>query len=242
MSKGELFSEQMSLWEVHVADRAYETLQEYARLLAAYEKANVIGERSPERIFEEHIVDSLACLLFKPLRHTKNLLDVGSGGGLPGIPLKIVCPTVTLTLLEATQKKTEFLEYAVRRISLSGISVLRGRAETLGREGVYRGSFQMVSARAVAPLPVLLEYCVPFLREGGCVIAMKARRYADEVEAGIRAAKQLGAELLEEIRVPFIDEFSGKERRLFVFRKVGDTPDAYPRREGLPAKRPLGAG
>ncbi len=202
--------------------------------------ANVIGTREPRSILLDHVLDSLSCSLFKPLREAHKLADVGSGGGLPGIPLKIMHPALRATLLESTGKKARFLRHAVGRLELVGVEVVEGRVEEVARRSGYRGEYDVATARAVARLSVVAEYCVPLLKVGGYVISMKARLETEELAEGERAAQRLGARVSEVLQVPLLPEVGAKERRLVILEKVMCTPEEYPRKVGVPARKPLG--
>ncbi len=213
----------------------------YVDLLAGYELANVIGTRDRDQIILEHLVDSLGCLANKGIQWHGCLIDVGSGGGLPGIPLSVALPNIRVTLLEATEKKVRFLEYAKAKFKLENLEVLHARAEDAGRASRYRDAFDLAASRALAALPVVLEYCAPLVRTGGQVIAMKGRLQEEELSQGVAAAHELGAELSEIIAVDYHAQLTQKERQLVVFDKVSTTPATIPRRVGLARKRPLGA-
>jgi 16S rRNA (guanine527-N7)-methyltransferase len=236
----EMIRLQAAAWGLRLYAERVTRLETFARLLSGYEDANVIGTHSVREALIEHVLDSLSCLLFKPLAEARRLADVGSGGGLPGIPLKIVAPHLAVTLIEATGKKARFLRRAIETMSLGRVEVLNGRAEDLGRMGDHRGVYDVTTARAVARLSVVAEYCVPLLRIGGHAISMKGRLEDEEVLEGERAAEMLGAEVQEIIRVPRLPEIGEKQRSLVVLRKVGETPNIYPRSVGAPAKKPLG--
>ncbi|HEU0114243.1 MAG TPA: 16S rRNA (guanine(527)-N(7))-methyltransferase RsmG, partial [Thermomicrobiales bacterium] len=162
------------------------------------------------------------------------LIDIGSGGGFPGLALKIARPRLDVTLIDATGKKVRFLEEAIAALDLTGAQALQARAEDLGRDERFRGAFDLVTARAVAPLPVLLEYAMPLLRVGGAGLFPKGREIAAELAAGEGAAAILGA------RIESADLLPGGETRLVETRKRAPTPADYPRRTGLPAQAPLG--
>ena len=232
---------QAAAWGLELSGDQRVRLVDFARLLGTYDQANVIGTRELRGILLDHILDSLSCFLFEPLVGAQRLADVGSGGGLPAIPIKIAQPTLQATLVESTGKKARFLRHAVERLGLfDGVEVLDGRVEEVARARGYRGVYDVVTARAVARLPVVAEYCVPLLRVGGHVISMKARLQAEELSEGERAAKRLGAEVSEVLRVPHLAEVGQRERRLVILEKVRDTPTEYPRKVGVPAKKPLG--
>lgn len=213
----------------------------YADLLAKYESANVIGTRDWDQIVLEHFVDSLSCLAATDMQWGGCLIDVGAGGGLPGIPLSIACPDLRVVLLEATEKKVRFLEYVKTELKLENLMLLHARAEAAGRDSKYKEAFDLAIARALAALPVVLEYCAPLVRTGGKVLAMKGRLQEEELSQGIAAARELGAELSETLAVDYRSQLTQKERQLVVFDKVSMTPAGFPRRIGLAKKRPLGA-
>src|SRR5215210_3820217 len=236
----ELVRLQAAAWGVRLDADRLSALEAFAGFLSNYEEANVIGARSMREVLLEHVLDSLSCFLFEPLGHARRLADVGSGGGLPGLPLKVAAPRLGVALIEATGKKVRFLKRAVDTLSLDGVEVLNGQVEELGRTGEHRGAYDVTTARAVARLSVVAEYCVPLLRVGGYTISMKGRLEDEEVSEGERAAEMLGAEVQEIIRVPRLPEIGEKQRSLIVLRKVGETPNRYPRGVGVPAKKPLG--
>ena len=215
-------------------------LREYARLLSNYDLANVIGTRVVDRILLEHVLDSLSCFLLEPLSRARRLADVGSGGGLPGIPIKIMSPEIAVTLVESTGKKARFLRHAVDALSLKGVEVADTRVEDLGRKLAHRGAYEIVTCRAVGRLSVVVEYCVPLLEPGGRAVAMKGRLETEELAEGNRAVVALGARVAETKRVPMLPEVGERERNLVVLEKFGETPERYPRRAGIVAKRPLG--
>jgi 16S rRNA (guanine527-N7)-methyltransferase len=215
-------------------------LGRFARFLRDYKEANVIGTRELRGIILDHILDSLSCFLFEPLGVARRLADVGSGGGLPGVPIKIVKSELSTTLVESTSKKVRFLHRATENLSLEGVEVMGARVEEIARKNEYRGTYDVATARAVARLSVVAEYCVPLLRVGGCVISMKGRLEGAEMAEGERAAEQLGARVSDLIRVPRLPEIEKKERCLVIIEKVGETPEEYPRNVGVPAKKPLG--
>ncbi len=215
---------------------------DYARLLASYDQSNVIGTRDLNSIVLNHVLDSLSCFLFGPLSSAGRLADVGSGGGLPGIPIKIAKPDLHTTLIESTGKKSRFLDYAAGVLALSGVTVADARVEDLARSSAHRGTYDVATTRAVAHLSVVAEYCVPLLRVGGCAISMKARLEGAELFEGRRAVELVGARISECIPVPFIPEAGDRERQLVIIEKVRETHPRYPRKPGTPTKRPLGAG
>jgi 16S rRNA (guanine527-N7)-methyltransferase len=240
MDELELVTLQAAAWGLRLDDEWLARLDAYARLLAGYEEANVIGTRDFGRILLDHVLDSLSCYLFRPVADAGRLADVGSGGGLPGIPIKICVPGMGLTLIESTGKKARFLRRVVDELPLTGTEVVGGRVEDASRKVEHRGMYDVATARAVARLSVLAEYCVPLLKVGGWVVSMKGRLPDEELSEGERAAEKLGAKVSGQIRVPHLPEVGEKERRLVVIQKVRETPGKYPRNVGVPAKKPLG--
>jgi 16S rRNA (guanine527-N7)-methyltransferase len=237
-----LLEEQAAAWGLPLDRGRRECLLEYARLLASYDQANVIGTRDLDGILLAHVLDSLSCFLYRPLFGAGRLADVGSGGGLPGIPIKIVKPELATTLVESTGKKAGFLRYAVESLPLENVEVANVRAEEFGRERGCRRAYDIVTSRAVARLSVVAEYGVPLLENGGRVVAMKGRLGQEELAEGSRAADALGARVVEIVEVPMLPAVGEKERKLVILEKIRETPAQYPRRTGVAARKPLGAG
>jgi 16S rRNA (guanine527-N7)-methyltransferase len=230
----ELLRLQAAAWGLSLASDQLARLERFARFLRDYEEANVIGTRELRGIILDHILDSLSCFLFEPLGVARRLADVGSGGGLPGVPIKVVKPELRTTLVESTAKKVRFLHRATENLSLEGVEVMSARVEEIARVDEYRGTYDVATARAVARLSVVAEYCVPLLRVGGCVISMKGKLEDEEAAEGKRAVERLGARVSDLIRVPRLPEIEKKERCLVIIEKVGETPEEYP------PKKPLG--
>ena len=240
MNELELVRLQAAAWGLRLDDERLARLEIFARFLGAYEEANVIGTREVGKILLDHVLDSLSCFLFQPLAEAERLADVGSGGGLPGIPIKICAPHMEVTLIESTGKKARFLRRVVDEIPLPGTEVLNSRVEEVSRMAEQRGAYDVAPARAVARLSVLAEYCVPLLKVGGYVITMKGRLPDEELSEGERAAEKLGARVSTLIGVSRLPELEEKERCLVILEKVEETPEEYPRNVGVPAKKPLG--
>lgn len=236
-----LLERQAGAWGLALGGAQRDLLLDYAGLLAAYDKSNVIGTKDLNRIVTDHVLDSLSCFLFGPLSGAGRLADVGSGGGLPGIPIKIAKPDLSVTLIESTGKKSRFLDHAAEALSLDGLAVANARVEDLAQSPAHRGAYDVTTTRAVAHLAVVAEYCVPLLRVGGCAISMKAGLEGVELSEGKRAVELLGAKISERIPVPLLPEVGDRERRLVIIEKVRETHPRYPRKPGTPTKRPLGA-
>jgi 16S rRNA (guanine527-N7)-methyltransferase len=198
---------------------------------------NLTAIDQPEKIRIKHFLDSLTCL--KAMRDTPidRVVDVGAGAGFPGLPLKIVCPPMRLTLVESVGKKASFCQHVVDTLGLENVTVLAERAEVVGTLPEHRERYDWALARAVAALPVLAEYLLPFVQIGGRVLAMKGESGPAEAHAAERALQLLGGHLRQLIPVtlPGVEE----QRYLVVIDKVAATPDRFPRRVGIPSKRPL---
>ena len=199
--------------------------------------ANLTSITGVEDIQLKHFVDSLTVAKMLPPDGSLRLLDVGSGAGFPGVPLKIARDSISLFLLDSIGKKTSFLEHLTRDMGLEDVTVLTGRAETLAHREDLRESFDFVVSRAVAPLATLLEFTLPFCRVGGRVVAQKIASYKNEPGDFRHALSILGGSFQQE--VPVSVEGLDSERRLLLFEKTAPTPERYPRRPGMPVKRPL---
>jgi 16S rRNA (guanine527-N7)-methyltransferase len=181
---------------------------------------------------DDLVKDSL--VLLDHLGEARTLVDVGSGGGLPGLPLKIARPDIAVTLVEADQAKAAFLLQACVRLDLGDVVVLARRAEDVGRDPRYREVFDVAVARAVAPMPALVELCLPLVRVGGSLLAQKTEK--EDIDAARYAIEVLGGSLESVLPAPSAARTSGT---VVVVRKIGHTPAAYPRRPGVPARKPL---
>jgi 16S rRNA (guanine527-N7)-methyltransferase len=215
----------------------------YEELVAWNEKFNLTAITEYEQVQIRHFLDSLSCLLAEETRRALSrpdarIIDVGAGAGFPGVPIKLVCPAVRLTLLEATGKKVSFLEHLVQRLELRQVSAIHARAEELAHDPAHREAYDLALARAVAELPVVVEYTLPFCKVGGWVVAQKGEAGAAEAWGAEKSIKLLGGELrrVQHVELPGLPE----DRSLVVIEKVGPTPANYPRRPGMPSKRPLG--
>lgn len=200
---------------------------------------NLTAITDSEGVQVRHFLDSLSCLMaIGEIRQGQSLIDVGSGAGFPGLPLKIVVPGLRLTLLEATGKKTDFLRHIVDMLELRHVTVIHARAEQAGQDPFHREAYDWVTARAVAAMPTLVEYLMPFCRLGGHCLAQKGEDAAAEVSMADSAIRLLGGRLnrLVPVELPGLAE----TRHLVIIDKVARTPDKYPRPSGRPAKRPLG--
>jgi 16S rRNA (guanine527-N7)-methyltransferase len=210
----------------------------YERELIDWNKRmNLTAIREPEQIQVKHFLDSLTCLCALNEGSLDRIIDVGTGAGFPGLPLKIVNPSMELTLIESVGKKADFCRHIVRVLGLEGVKVIQERAEVIGQKPNYRQQYDWAIARAVAIMPVLVEYLLPLVRVGGGMLAMKGESAPAEAHDADHAIRLLGGHLrkLIPVTLPGVVE----ERYLVIIDKIAATPDAYPRRVGQPTKRPI---
>ncbi len=220
-----------------------DAFQRYYEELVTWNRAfNLTAITDYEQVQIRHFLDSMSCLLAEESRRAlgrpaARVIDVGTGAGFPGIPLKLVCRSAHLTLLEATRKKVTFLEHIISTLGLRSVTAIHARAEELAHEPAHRQRYDLALARAVAELPVVVEYTLPFCKIGGWVVAQKGEAGAAEAWSAERAIRLLGGELrrVVPVELPGLPE----DRSLVVIEKVSPTPDRYPRRPGIPGKRPL---
>jgi 16S rRNA (guanine527-N7)-methyltransferase len=199
------------------------------------QRINLISRQANNEDLDNHIEDCLKLLDYLPLKD-KKVVDIGSGGGLPGMVLAAENNHNTYTLLEAERKKCEFLEKAAVALQMSHIKVIWGRAEDIGQSKEYRQSFDIGTSRAVASLRIIAEYSLPLIKEGGILILWKGPKYQEEIQEAQNALNILGGETAD------IHEYAlsnGRQRALIFIRKIANTPSKYPRRSGVPLKRPL---
>ncbi len=224
---------QLSFTEEQLAQftRYYELLVETNKVM------NLTAITEPEEVAVKHMVDSL--LAYEDGMQGKTLVDVGTGAGFPGVPLKIYCPSLRVTLVDSLGKRLRFLDQVIDELGLKGIRCEHLRAEDAGRSKKHREQYEYVTARAVARLSVLSEYCLPLAKKGGQFIALKGSRFAEEIEEGEAAVKILGGKIIsaEPVKLPGLDD----GRAIIKIAKIKATPAQYPRKAGTPEKQPLGS-
>lgn len=211
--------------------------QYQAELLAWNTKVNLTALKEEKEIIIKHFYDSLLGLKVGAWSGQERVLDLGTGAGFPGIPLKLVSPALSLVLVDSLQKRVNFLQNLVGVLGLTEVAALHGRAEELGRDQHLRGKFDVVVSRAVAHLAVLAEYCLPFVKKGGVFLAYKGVDAQRECEEAGVALEKLGGKLLDIHRFSLPDAMG--ERSILRIKKVKATPITYPRRPGTPSKNPL---
>lgn len=236
-----LLEEHLGRLGLHLEPAQRERFYRYYReLLDWNRRVNLTTLVGWEEVQVQHFYDSLTCLPYLPARAWKTpyrMVDIGTGAGFPGLPLKILLPHAGLTLIESVAKKTAFLRHLVEALELDSVQVLTCRAEEAGRDPSHREAYDLALARAVAGLPTLVEYALPLLRLGGLFVAYKGREVEEEVAQAQAALGFLGGRLsaVQPVEMPGLES----PRHLVIIEKVAPTPERFPRRPGLPAKRPL---
>ncbi len=227
-------AEKCSTWNISLTGAQLDLLDRYAQLLVDYnQKVNLTAITDPEGIEDKHFLDSL--LFAGQPEVAGRMVDVGAGAGFPGVVTKIYKPELALILMEPTGKRVDFLRYVCAELGLAGVEFAKERAEEAARKQ-WRESFDIASARAVAALPILAEYCLPLVKTGGCFIAMKGASGDEELAAARPAIRRLGGEYAETRRFALP---GGDARCLLVVKKISQTPTVYPRNGGKIAKSPL---
>ena len=209
----------------------------YNMLISGNEKCNLTAITEMHEVVIKHFLDSLSCIKAASFEGDLSMLDIGTGAGFPAIPLKILYPKLSVVLIESVKKKVDFLINTVSELGLENVKAIHVRAEYAGALDEYREKFDRVTARAVAQLNVLAEYCIPMVKLGGYFIALKGPSTEEEIKNAIPAIKELGGRIEKTITLKL--PFSGEGRTLIAVRKVYKTPKKYPRRIGIPIKKPL---
>lgn len=212
---------------------AFETY--YDMLIDRNKVMNLTAITEFDEVMDKHFLDSVYLFRSIELKADYKLIDIGTGAGFPGIPLKIVFPELKITLLDSLNKRVGFLNDVIDELNLNGIEAIHGRAEDIARDKTYRASYDIAVSRAVANLSTLSEYCLPFVKIGGKFVSYKSGDCADEVDNAKAAIHLLGGKINK------IDEFSysNNSRSFIVIDKVMNTSNKYPRKAGLPSKKPL---
>lgn len=214
------------------------SFKDYKELLKEWnQKINITTITEDEEVDIKHFLDSLTCLSLDIFEGEKSLIDIGTGGGFPGLPLKIMKDKLDVTLLDSLNKRIVFLKDVIDKLGLKGIRAVHGRAEELSRSPEYREKFSIAVSRAVASLDTLSEYCLPFVKVGGHFIAMKGPDVSEELQESQDAIFTLGGKVVETKFVTLPE--SDIVHSLIVIEKVKNTPKKYPRAGGKPKKSPL---
>ncbi|SHJ84981.1 16S rRNA (guanine527-N7)-methyltransferase [Hathewaya proteolytica DSM 3090] len=201
------------------------------------EKINLTAITEDHEIITKHFIDCIKIFKFDELKEQKTVIDVGTGAGFPGIPMKIVCPSMEVVLLDSLNKRINFLNLVIEKLNLKGISTIHGRAEDFARPDKLREKFDVAVSRAVANMSVLSEFCMPYVKNGKFFIALKGPAVEEELKESRLAIEKLGGKMYQLIPVDIQD--SDLNHNLVVVKKITNTPKQYPRKAGVITKKPL---
>ena len=232
------FDQELEMLGIQLTDVQKEQFDRYYELLIEWNRVmNLTGITEYDEVNLKHFTDSLTIVRIKNMENVSTLIDVGTGAGFPGIPIKIAFPHIKVTLLDSLNKRIKFLNQVVEELDLKDVVTLHGRAEDYAKKEEYREQFDLCASRAVANLSTLSEYCLPFVKKGGCFISYKSADSDEEIEQSKKALDILGG------KIEKVDKFvlpgSDMGRALVMVEKVKNTPRKYPRKAGVPSKEPL---
>lgn len=232
------FDRQLDIFQIKLNQKQKEQFEKYYKLLAEWNRVmNLTGITERGEVYEKHFVDSLALVNSVDIHKVHTVIDVGTGAGFPGIPLKISFPHLKVTLLDSLNKRIKFLDKVITELGLQDITTIHGRAEDFAKKKEYREQFDLCVSRAVANLSTLSEYCIPYIRVGGIFLSYKSATADEETEQAKKAISILGARIgkREKYTLPECDI----HRSFIKIIKEKPTPAKYPRKAGIPAKEPL---
>ncbi len=238
MSPFQVFENYLEREGVKINEKKFDKINRFVELLIEKNKTlNLTSIVSEEEVWVKHIFDSLIPIRFLKLKKDMHIMDLGTGGGMPGIPIAILYPSINFILVDSVEKKVDAVREFADELKLRNVKVINARAEELGRDPVHRNEYDIVLARALAPLPILAEYCVPLIHLYGYVIAYKGPDYIEELSRAKNAITKLKAERPKVFHYKLPNKMG--ERTIIQITKKQVTPEAYPRRVGVPKKNPL---
>lgn len=237
MSK-EILKDGLLNFGINPDDKMLNDFKIYREILVDWnQKMNLTGIEEEKEVYVKHFLDSVSAIKNNYIKDNMSLIDVGTGAGFPGLPLKIALKSLNVTLLDSLNKRINFLQEVCKNINIFDVDFIHGRAEDFGKDENYREKFDIATARAVAGLPVLMEFCVPFVKIGGYFICLKGPNADLELEESKNAMEILGVEFIEKIDVK-LPEYD-LSHNILVFKKIKSTPEKYPRKAGKPSKMPI---
>jgi 16S rRNA (guanine527-N7)-methyltransferase len=223
---------------IQISDEKINKFVKYKDLILEWnQKINLTAIEDEKEIYIKHFIDSVSSIMKGYIKDDISIIDVGTGAGFPGIPLRICLDNVNLTLLDSLNKRINFLEEVCSQTNLDNVKFIHGRAEDFGQNPDFREKYDVATARAVAGLPVLLEYCTPFIKVGGYFVCLKGPNANAELEESKNAMDVLGVEFVEKIDINL--PYTELKHNILVLQKVRNTPDKYPRKAGKPSKSPI---
>ena len=238
MEKTDRFLKSLEKLNIHLNEKqVYQFMKYYEMLIDTNKVMNLTAITDFDEVIDKHFVDSLGLIQAIDLNKELKVIDVGTGAGFPGIPLKIAFPELDILLLDSLNKRIHFLDQVISELGLENIQTIHGRAEDFGRNPLYREKFDLCVSRAVANLSTLSEYCVPFVKVDGYFISYKSGKVQEELDASRHAVDILGGKVEKCLNYALAD--TDMERSLVVIHKLKPTKKAYPRKAGKPSKEPL---
>ncbi|QRG67686.1 16S rRNA (guanine(527)-N(7))-methyltransferase RsmG [Brevibacillus choshinensis] len=234
----EQFAEALGAKGIVLTERQMEQFDQFFHLLVEWnEKMNLTGITEEGQVYNKHFYDSITPAFFFPFDKVESVVDIGGGAGFPSIPLKICFPHLKMTIIDSLNKRMNFLQHVANELGLEHVNPVHGRAEERGQEPAHREKYQLVVARAVARMNLLSEFCLPFAKVGGHFVALKGAEMTLELNEAKKAIKTLGGKTRKVETFQLMEEAG--ERNIVIVEKVEATPKSYPRKAGIPAKKPI---
>ena len=238
MSNKDILKNGLENLGIAVDDKMLNDFNIYREILVDWnQKMNLTGIEDEKEVYIKHFLDSVSAITNGYIKDGLSIIDVGTGAGFPGLPLRICLRNTKVTLLDSLNKRINFLQEVSKQVGIDNIEFIHGRAEDFGKSEAYREQYDIATARAVAGLPILMEFCVPFVKVGGYFVCLKGPNANLELEESKAAMEVLGVEFIEKINIELPE--SDLNHNILVFKKVKNTPEKYPRKAGKPAKSPI---